>query len=246
MPSVSPSSSPNADENVDTLEENEIIEIDKEVQVNAANFEQHLPPVASIVDQLWNDDGIIIDEADAVFVTPRSSLSAFPRTSLGSTSDNILLDPDVLREARPIMTSIFESPGHNEKKCDEEIPSAISMDISHTPTVVYIGTQEVLEKCSDAIVSDSTRPRRRRTTVANYNEENLSDTVGMQAEADTGVNVCGYSIGKTRKVKEDAADGKFILTTEKPKGKSTQLRYCLLYTSPSPRDLSTSRMPSSA
>ena len=37
-----------------------------------------------------------------------------------------------------------------------------------------------------------------------------------------------------------------IRAGEITKGKSTQSGICLLYTSPSPRDLSTSRMPSSA
>ena len=36
------------------------------------------------------------------------------------------------------------------------------------------------------------------------------------------------------------------LDTTKGVGKAVEMMYCLLYTSPSPRDLSTSRMPSSA
>ena len=38
----------------------------------------------------------------------------------------------------------------------------------------------------------------------------------------------------------------FEALSEKPAGYSTDITDCLLYTSPSPRDLSTSRMPSSA
>ena len=39
----------------------------------------------------------------------------------------------------------------------------------------------------------------------------------------------------------DRSTGEFVAKTEKGR-----LKFCLLYTSPSPRDLSTSRMPSSA
>ena len=44
------------------------------------------------------------------------------------------------------------------------------------------------------------------------------------------------------------ADGKIVSLKKKPDGFSADitLNACLLYTSPSPRDLSTSRMPSSA
>ena len=38
----------------------------------------------------------------------------------------------------------------------------------------------------------------------------------------------------------------FELFEEKPQGLIAYIKSCLLYTSPSPRDLSTSRMPSSA
>ena len=48
------------------------------------------------------------------------------------------------------------------------------------------------------------------------------------------VIVIGY---KGEKIREEIGDGKRY---------SARIRYCLLYTSPSPRDLSTSRMPSSA
>ena len=59
------------------------------------------------------------------------------------------------------------------------------------------------------------------------------------------------SFGKAqviRGVSLDIADGEFVVFVGPSGcGKSTLLRMiCLLYTSPSPRDLSTSRMPSSA
>ena len=43
-----------------------------------------------------------------------------------------------------------------------------------------------------------------------------------------------------------AADGDFIASLMKPVTEPGEFASCLLYTSPSPRDLSTSRMPSSA
>ena len=41
-------------------------------------------------------------------------------------------------------------------------------------------------------------------------------------------------------------DGLAEVISIRPEGDSTRFEFCLLYTSPSPRDLSTSRMPSSA
>ena len=63
--------------------------------------------------------------------------------------------------------------------------------------------------------------------------ENLSKRFGEQLLFE---NIT-FGIGKNQKVALIAKNGM---------GKSTLLRICLLYTSPSPRDLSTSRMPSSA
>ena len=54
--------------------------------------------------------------------------------------------------------------------------------------------------------------------------------------------------GKVLVVKDlqlDIAEGEFI-TMLGPSGSGKTTCFCLLYTSPSPRDLSTSRMPSSA
>ena len=44
----------------------------------------------------------------------------------------------------------------------------------------------------------------------------------------------------------DVADGVMTITINRPAAKNAVNKDCLLYTSPSPRDLSTSRMPSSA
>ena len=50
-----------------------------------------------------------------------------------------------------------------------------------------------------------------------------------------------------RKINLEIDEGNFlVLLGPSGCGKSTLLNICLLYTSPSPRDLSTSRMPSSA
>ena len=41
-------------------------------------------------------------------------------------------------------------------------------------------------------------------------------------------------------------EGGFLVEKQNPQAMAEQIKHCLLYTSPSPRDLSTSRMPSSA
>ena len=56
---------------------------------------------------------------------------------------------------------------------------------------------------------------------------------------DGGLVVIGENFNSTRKIK--ATNPRVIEEDGK-----TGIKYCLLYTSPSPRDLSTSRMPSSA
>ena len=191
---------------------NVVIEVDEEVHVNTANFEHHLlhTPVGTIVNHFW-EEGVLIEETDSVFVTPRSSMSTTPRTLLGSSSDAD--PPGASREPRPVMASIAEAPDQ------------ISTD-SPTPNGIQMSTQEVLQRCDEAM-SNATRPRRRRT-VANYNEEDSPVSTGLQKDQhhDPVVGV-EKLISKTRKIVEDIMDAiryHFAPTTEKPKGKSAQLK----------------------
>ena len=55
-----------------------------------------------------------------------------------------------------------------------------------------------------------------------------------------------YGVEMALQLVEGAGGGEVSLVSMAPNNEVSGLRTCLLYTSPSPRDLSTSRMPSSA
>ena len=59
------------------------------------------------------------------------------------------------------------------------------------------------------------------------------------------LGLIGQKIGMTRVFQEDGRSVP-VTVVEVATNRVTQVKTCLLYTSPSPRDLSTSRMPSSA
>ena len=79
---------------------------------------------------------------------------------------------------------------------------------------------------------------------ANMGSSTLLITMNLQNIAQMSCNPAMGGIAKGQIIKEiDALGGYSGLVTDYS---AIQFKICLLYTSPSPRDLSTSRMPSSA
>ena len=87
-------------------------------------------------------------------------------------------------------------------------------------------------------------------TIANLKVDQGADfatTINLNNLDGTDFNLSGYTV-KSQMAKSYASTTKIDITaaiTNAATG-AIQLSLCLLYTSPSPRDLSTSRMPSSA
>ena len=66
------------------------------------------------------------------------------------------------------------------------------------------------------------------------------------AQINSAMNTVGLGIGAKQTLETDVDDLRSMRSELEASWAAIQSRTCLLYTSPSPRDLSTSRMPSSA
>ena len=127
-----------------------------------------------------------------------------------------------------------------KKKMELEIvnPNAGGIDVGSKSHYAAIG-QELEDVKEFGVYAEDLK------ALAAWLIENGIETVAMESTGDYWQNLYAELLGNGIEV--ILANGKF---TKNIKGKKTDVLdcmwICLLYTSPSPRDLSTSRMPSSA
>ena len=108
----------------------------------------------------------------------------------------------------------------------------------HTTIVAVLSIAVLATSDIAAVIANRAKDRLlTRVQLVLPNEDKMR---GWQLEEVVGINIVS-SPGYDDSIELDLANGEIIRTDDDDK-----LNNCLLYTSPSPRDLSTSRMPSSA
>ena len=100
------------------------------------------------------------------------------------------------------------------------------VNVAHEEVVAVFGGEGICQ------IEASSAMRREVGVVA----DRLDGRIGVGVEVGAGLFVVDAALDDVEEVGDDATGGKAV----------AEIIDCLLYTSPSPRDLSTSRMPSSA